>query len=363
MLPKSISIDLERRCRVVFDQMLRLPEAERMGWLENHAGAEPDLHSAVLRLLAASRSGSAGILDHPIQPRPAAASSALPARIGPYPVLRCLGNGGMGIVYLCRDLQSGGAVAVKVLNLDLQTRTFLQRFENERLIQSRLRHPNVCRLLSAGENDNGTPYLVMEYVEGERIDTFCRRTRATSAQCLELLSQVLAGVAYFHQQQIVHRDLKPSNILTAAAGRVKILDFGVARIVDHQPGLTGHGATSTPVPIMTIRYASPEQLQQRVSGRSSDIYSLGVLFYELLTGQHPFAAYLAKGQRALAAAIASELPVLPSQRMGPGHGNLENVDRMVMKALSSDPAGRYSSAVRFQEDLRVCLETMEGRKG
>ena len=103
---------------------------------------------------------------------------------------------------------------------------------------------------------------------------------------------MLAGVEYFHRRQVVHRDLKPSNIFVTSASKVKILDFGVARIVEHPSGLTGHGATGTPVPLMTVRYASPEQLQQRVSGRSSDIYSLGVVLYELLTGQHPFASFV-----------------------------------------------------------------------
>lgn len=358
MFPKAISIELERRCRVVFDQLLLLPETQRMGWLESHTGGDQDLHAAVLRLLAASGTGGAGVLDRPIHKRPPAISDVLPAAVGPYPILRCLGNGGMGVVYLCRDPRSGGFLALKVLNLHLQTRTFLQRFENERLVQSRLKHPNVCRLLGAGTTDQGTPYIVMEFIQGEHIDAFCRRRRATLVHCLELLSQVLAGVEYFHRQQIVHRDLKPSNILATAEGNVKILDFGVARIVDHQPGLTGQGATNTPVPIMTIRYASPEQLRQRVSGRSSDIYSIGVMFYELLTGQHPFASSLAKGQRALAAAIAAQPPVVPSKHIGACHGNPEHLDRMVLKALSSDPAERYVSAGQFQEDLRVCLDAM-----
>jgi serine/threonine protein kinase len=239
MSSRPISTDVEKRRRALFDRAMQLPDTERTTFIERETTGDPLLREAVLRLLAASRADDRGVLDRPLCDRGPISSPGLPSSIGGYPVVRRLGAGGMGEVFLCREPRGGGLVAVKLLNAELRSRNFLRRFENERLIQSRLIHPNVCRILGSGETGHGAPFIVMEHAEGEHIDVFCRRMRSTPAQCLLLFSQILAAVEYFHKQDIVHRDLKPSNILVNTAGAVKILDFGVAKVVEHASGLTG----------------------------------------------------------------------------------------------------------------------------
>jgi serine/threonine protein kinase len=264
----------------------------------------------------------------------------------------------MGSVYSCRSPQ-GGLVAVKLVQADLPDRRGSQHFDDERAIHARLRHPNICRILGAGSAEHGTPFIVMELVDGEPIDIFCRRSRWTVSQRLRLFSQVLAGTEYFHRERIVHRDLKPSNILVTTAGNVKILDFGIAKVAEHRAGFTGHGPTHTAVPLMTLRYASPEQLERRLSGRSSDIYSLGVMLYELLTDKHPFEEYK-QGLAQLLIAMAGRSPVPPSVL---AKGTISSgIDRMVLKSLQFDPKNRYGSANQFLSDLRECLNSMNARK-
>jgi serine/threonine protein kinase len=156
----------------------------------------------------------------------------------------------------------------------------------------------------------------------------------------------------------VHRDLKPSNILVGADGKVSILDFGIAKIVEHRPGLTGHGATRTRLPVMTIRYASPEQLQQLMSGRASDIYALGVVLYELLTNQHPFTPEYQQGRAELMAAMAKRQPVSPGNLAGSRRSFPDGIDRMVLKALQFDPGLRQTSVAAFLDELQQCIESV-----
>jgi eukaryotic-like serine/threonine-protein kinase len=342
---------MERRKRAIFDGAMRLSESAWQAYVERETEGNSALRSSVLRLIAASRADTGGVLDRPIAERPPSTQPA-PSSIGPYTVVKHLGSGGMGSVYSCRAPE-GGLVAVKILHAVLQGWPTPQHIENERAIHSRLVHPNVCRILGGGYAEHGTPFIVMELVDGEPIDIFCQRSRWTVSERLRLFSQVLAGTEYFHRERIVHRDLKPSNVLVTTTGKVKILDFGIAKIARHKPGSTGHGPTRTALPIMTIRYASPEQLERRVSGRSSDLYSLGVLLYELLTDKHPFNPEYQQGADQLRAAMASRPPVPPSAL---AHGKISSgVDRMVLKALQFNPSHRYGSASQFLDDLRVCL--------
>src|SRR5262249_7983208 len=162
-----------------------------------------------------------------------------------------------------------------------------ENFARERIILARLRHPGICRIIDGGA-DHGQPFIVMELIDGIRIDDFCRRWGRSVGDAIALFSQILTGVEDVHQQGIVHRDLKPSNILVSKDGGVKVLDFGIAKFCTHAPGQTGSRTTITSHRVMTMRYASPEQLQGKLSGRASDVYSLGVILYELLADRHPF---------------------------------------------------------------------------
>ena len=358
MSPRIISNATEQRKRAIFEAAMQLAEPARLAYIERETGGDPALRDSVLRLVAANREDSNGILDQPIYERPRT-GEAVPASIGAYTVVKHLGSGGMGSVYCCRAPE-GAMVAVKLLHGGLVDRQAPQRFELEREIHRRLHHPNVCRILGSGCAERGTPFLVMELIEGEPVDAYCRRHRLGVPQRLRLFSQTLAGTAYFHQANIVHRDLKPSNVLVTPAGKVKILDFGIAKVAEHEPGSTGHGPTRTSMPLMTVRYASPEQLQRLLSGRSSDVYSLGAMLYELLTGRHPFGTVYHQGAAQLLAAMASTSPAPPSAIAQAAISS--GIDRMVLKALQFDPSHRYGSAGQFLDDLRGILDASESKK-
>lgn len=357
---KSVSRELnlpdrEKRRRALFEAGLRLPERERTAFIERQTAGDPDLRDSVLRLIRASSAHSTGALDRPVYQRPPApAAAARPRKIGGYTVIKPLGSGGMASVYACRA-PDGTVVAVKLLNAALHDPHFLRRFEEERDIQMRIRHPNVCQIFHGGAAEHGTPFIAMELVEGQPIDRYCASKRLSARERLRLFSQVLAGVEYCHRREIVHRDLKPSNVLVTAAGQVKILDFGIAKIAAHRSGMTGHGPTHSALRLMTIRYASPEQLQQRLSGRSSDIYALGVMLYELIAGRHPYWEHLESGTERLLVAMNASLPSPPSA-LAASPDLPAGLDQLVLRALHFDPAQRYQLAGQFLEAVGRCLE-------
>jgi serine/threonine protein kinase len=196
----------------------------------------------------------------------------------------------MGAVYLAAraDDQFKKRVAVKLLRRGLDSEDILRRFRHERQILASLDHPNIARLLDGGMTDDGLPYFVMEYIEGTPLDRYCDERRLSTTERLKLFRQVCAAVYHAHQNLIVHRDLKPSNILVTKDGEPKLLDFGIAKLLN--PELTAHtmAPTATGIRLMTPNYASPEQIRGKNITTASDIYSLGVLLYHLLTGHHPY---------------------------------------------------------------------------
>ncbi|MBV8903024.1 MAG: serine/threonine protein kinase [Acidobacteriia bacterium] len=354
--------DWEKRRRALFEAVIELPESERAAYIQRETSGDAALRDSVLRLLHATRGDHGGILDRPVYQRreQSHAADAPPLRIGNYEVVRHLGSGGMANVYACRAA-NGQLVAVKLLRTGLDDADFLERFRQEREIQSRIEHPNVCRLLDGGSTDHGAPFIVTELVDGQRIDRHCSSLGLSVRERLGLFSQVLAGVEYFHRRQIVHRDLKPTNIFATSAGRAKILDFGIAKIVAHRAGMTGHGPTRSVLRLMTPPYASPEQLQGRLSGRASDIYSLGVVLYELITGRHPFSEVYARGgTERLLAAMNKGLPAPPSTLV-PVTAVSGSIDDIVLKALQFDPGQRYASVGQFLECLGPFLEARPPR--
>jgi non-specific serine/threonine protein kinase/serine/threonine-protein kinase len=280
--------------------------------------------------------------------------------IGHWEILKPIGSGGMGAVYLARraDRQYEQQVALKLIKRGMDTEAVLRHFRNERQILASFDHPNIARLLDGATTESGLPYFVMEYVEGLRIDDYCDQRGLSITERLHLFRQVCAAVSYAHRRAIIHRDLKPSNILVTADGVPKLLDFGIAKIL--QPGSAAEpAATMIGLHVMTPEYASPEQLRGAAVTTASDVYSLGVVLYRLLTGCLPY-RLPSQPLHDLARAMTETAPQRPSAA-GPQHfqsklrGDLDNI---VLMALRQEPERRYQSVEQFSEDIRRHLESL-----
>ncbi|MGA8706692.1 MAG: serine/threonine-protein kinase, partial [Steroidobacteraceae bacterium] len=310
-------------------------------------------------------------LGSAIEPNAPPASGLKPgARVGPYELIRLLGAGGMAEVWLAR--RADGAFTREVaLKLPLLTRMqagLEARFARERDILATLEHPHIARLYDAGIDPQGLPYLAMEYVQGEPLTRWCDAHRLGIPERLGLFLQVLEAVQYAHDRQVIHRDLKPSNILVSASGQVQLLDFGVARMLEGDE--TGPLAlTSVYGRALTPDYASPELLRGDAVDARSDLYSLGVLLYELLTGTQPYRLRGAASIGALDQAIATleiKKPSLQLEQAAPAMRTATpqlaarqlrgDLDAIVLKALARNPAQRYPSAAALAEDLRRHLD-------
>jgi serine/threonine-protein kinase len=269
------------------------------------------------------------------------------SRVGPYRLVRELGQGGMGVVHLAeRDDQFHQRVAVKIVRHGLDTPELLQRFLAERQILASLSHPNIARLLDGGVTDDGRPYLVLEYVEGEPIDVYCARLALPARDRVRLFLQVARAVHYAHRNLVVHRDLKPTNILVAADGQAKLLDFGIAKILDQSVVPLEAPRTRTGLWVMTPEYASPEQVRGDPVTTATDVYGLGLVLYELLTGERA-QTVTSLAPAALDRAICETEP--PRRLTG-------DLDRIVALALRKEPERRYASAERLADDLARYLD-------
>jgi serine/threonine protein kinase len=288
-------------------------------------------------------------------------------RLGPYRLLRELGAGGMGTVFLAERVDGGfeQRVAIKLIRAGLGGRDVLRRFRMERQILAGLDHPNIARLLDGGETAGGAPYLVMDYVDGVAIDRYCQERGLDLRRRLELFCEVCAAVQFAHQRLVVHRDLKPGNILVDASGTVKLLDFGIARLLEAGDGT----ADTATVHAFTPEFASPEQVRGAPITTASDVYSLGVLLYRMLTGRSPYQADTTR-LADLVQEIVSKEPERPSlsvtSRGASGdaaeprpldlrrlqrelRGDLDNIALM---ALRKEPERRYASVEQFADDVR-----------
>jgi tetratricopeptide (TPR) repeat protein/tRNA A-37 threonylcarbamoyl transferase component Bud32 len=268
-------------------------------------------------------------------------------RCGPYRVMRLVGRGGMGEVFLAEraDGQIRQRVAVKLLREGSPTQSLRDRFLQERQILASLQHPDIGRLLDAGETAEGRPYLAMEYIDGVPIDEYSRDLDLKSK--LRLFLKVCEPVAYAHRNLIVHRDIKPSNILITANGEPKLLDFGIAKILD-----AATDRTRTLERLLTPDYASPEQVRGKIQTTATDVYSLGAVLYKLLTGESAH-AFPMRTPEAIDAAICSTDPTPPS-RLDPALP--ADLDFIVLKALRKEPEERYSSVEALADDIRALLE-------
>ncbi|HMJ07301.1 MAG TPA: protein kinase [Chthoniobacterales bacterium] len=348
------------RLKEIFHSARELPPGERDAFLSSACGSDGQLRSEIEALLESDRAADDFIADPPAQliadafggdsPPPSDAGRM----IGQYKLIECIGSGGMGAVYLAEraDQQFQMQVAIKLIKRGMDTDAVLRRFQHERQILASLEHPNIARLLDGGTTGDGVPYFVMEYIEGHRIDRYAEEHRLSISERLELFRQVCGAVSYAHQRLVVHRDLKPSNILVTPAGVPKLLDFGIAKII--QPNDSAEALpTITIIPIMTPEYASPEQVQGAPATTLSDVYSLGAVLFEVLTGRPPYRLQNRSSQE-IEKAISTAQIERPSAVVSPEdarrlRGDLDNIVRMAMR---KETAQRYRSVEQFSEDIR-----------
>jgi non-specific serine/threonine protein kinase/serine/threonine-protein kinase len=385
-----------QRIKEIFDRAVECEGAERARLLDELCGGDAELRAEVELLLAADAADSTFIetpavagaaeMFGAVQPEPSPGQ-----RIGSYRLIHEIDRGGMGIVYLAvrDDGQYRQRVALKLIARHADSAEVVRRFRQERQILASLNHPNIARLLDGGMTEDGRPYFVMEYIEGAPITEYCDARRLSTAARLRLFADVCAAVEHAHSYLVVHRDLKPSNILVTKEGVVKLLDFGIAKLLN--PELTGLSLDLTDEHdrLMTPEYASPEQVQGRPITRASDVYSLGVILYELLTGHRPY-RIKSRLLQEIVRVICEEEPERPSTavsrteelRTRDGVVTLTpeqvsrtrdarpetlrrrlrgDLDNIVLMALRKEPQRRYSSAAELAEDLRRSLEGLPVR--
>ena len=348
-----------RQAEDLFHRALQRPEDQRGAWLCGQI-ADPSVLEEVKSLLASlQKQDSMSIPNR--QPLGPDTPTVLPAdRFGAYRPVRLLGQGGMSAVYLAEraDGRFERNVAVKVIAAYLASEEFLRRFESEGKLLAALDHPNIAGLLDGGISPAGQPYLILEYVDGDRLDRYCDARKLSIAARLRLFLQVCEAVDYAHRNLILHRDLKPANILVTPEGIVKLLDFGTAALVVEDKDIT-----VTRARMLTPRYASPEQLRGERPGVTGDVFSLGVILFELLTGAWPFGnpdSVLSELRRATGEGSPSQLSSVvtpdaaelrdssPERLRRTLQGDLSAI---ACKALANDPAQRYGTVPQLMEDL------------
>lgn len=380
------------RADSLFEQALEYPLHEREAFLDEACANDLALRAAVLDLLQsvdnihpalqASAQTIFATLASDLAQEPILQQSLTGQTLGAYRLTQEIGHGGMGTVFLAE--RADGAfqqhVAIKVVRAGLLGSDVIQRFRQERQILARLKHPNIARLYDGGVTETGLPYLVMEYVEGIPLTKYCDEKRLTTQERLKLFQRVCVAVQYAHQNLIVHRDLKPSNILVTEAGEVKLLDFGIAKLIEEDENFDMPVAiTRTGVRLLTPEYASPEQIKGEAVTTASDVYALGVLLYELLTGHRP---YRLEGrlQHEIARVILEEEPTHMSTVIGQPvqfvkEGVTQSVtpetisnarrtsvsglrrqlrgdlDRIVLQALRKEVPRRYGAVSALMEDV------------
>jgi serine/threonine protein kinase/tetratricopeptide (TPR) repeat protein len=374
------------------DKALHFSPAQQQDYLAEIAGCDPELFRELESLLASHQRAGPEFLSRPAlqtAPRDAKESrrqTLLGQRLGSYQIVALLGVGGMGEIYRAfrADDQYRMEVALKVVRGGRDSSFVFQRFKNERQILASLDHPNIAHLLDGGTTGEGAPYFVMELIEGESIGQYCDQHRLGTVDRLKLFLQVCSAVQFAHQRLIIHRDLKPGNILVTADGVPKLLDFGIAKILDPSVANDGFEPTLTQFRALTPSYASPEQIGGDPITTASDVYSLGVVLYELLTGRHPYQVAGDTAEKVARAACEME-PKKPSsvvraagrsdygQNRGtanasaaPTARNAEklrrglrgDLDNIVLMALRKEPQRRYSSVEQFARDIRRHLENL-----
>lgn len=351
----ALSGDRWRTATSYLDLVLDAPETDQDRFLVLLRAFDPEIASDVSLLIAQHRklSGERFLEDGPQVPLTGPTAGA---RVGDYLLRSAIGYGGMGSVWLADRIDGRylGKAAVKVLNRSLAGPAGEARFMREGTILAKLTHPHIGRLVDAGLSSAGQPYLVLEYIEGKDIEEFCRVNELSVEERIRLFLDVLDAVAHAHANLVVHRDLKPSNVLVTADGQVKLLDFGIAKLLENAEG--NADVTIAREGAMTPRYAAPEQIHGEAVTTATDVYALGVLLYVLLSGQHPTGAGNLSAAELLRA-IAETDPPPPSQA-APEKWRRQlsgDLDTIVMTALKKRPSERYQSGAAFADDLRRYL--------
>ncbi len=371
-------MDPERwqRIKGIFHHARELAVSEQGACLDEACGDDEDLRREVEALLVNRRragdfmEGSA--LSHIHDTAAGEDGSLVGRRLGVYRILRRIGHGGMGAVYLAErcDDEYRRRVGIKVLKLGMDSDFLVERFRQERQILANLDHPGIARLLDGGTLEDGRPYLVMEHIDGEPIDRYCARQRLSIRRILELFRRVCDAVHFAHRNLVIHRDLKPSNILVTADGDPKLLDFGTAKLLATSDAFTAP-VTAAGLRLLTPDYASPEQLRAERITTATDVYSLGVVLYELLTGRRPYRVSGSLSPQEVRMVCEQEPPRpstvarLPetggeaedtpraARRFGQWRRALSgDLDNIVLMAMRKEPARRYSSVEQLSQDLR-----------
>src|SRR5215212_1346067 len=377
----------------VFDAAIELAPAERDAYLASVCGADAELRRQV-ELLIRSHDAAGSFIEEPaVAGRitdPGRLDEDAPfigRRVGSYRIVRELGRGGMGAVYLAvrADDEFQKRVAIKLVKRGMDTDFILRRFRQERQILASLDHPYIARLMDGGTTDDGLPYFVMEYIEGLPVNQFCDAHKLSTPERLRLFLKVCSAVAFAHHNLVIHRDLKPSNVLVTADGAPKLLDFGIAKLLNPEMGGRALDPTTLALRLMTPEYASPEQVRGETVTMVSDVYSLSVLLYDLLTGHRPY-TLRSRSPEEIARVICEQEPERPSVAVNlieviSSHGrepveitpdsvsrvrdgSLEklrrqlsgSIDNIVLKSLRKEPQRRYQSVDEFARDIEHYLE-------
>lgn len=357
----------------IFHTASELPADEQERYVQEQCGQDAGLAREVMALLGSDRTGPQRLVDAALGGLADGDEPSDPEQIGPYRILRRIGSGGMGLVYLAE--RADGAfdkqVALKLVKLGMDTEEVLSRFQVERAIMARLDHENIAALLDGGVTDDGRPFFVMEYVDGSPIDAYCDAHSLGIRDRLRLFRRVCGAVHYAHQSLVIHRDLKPSNVLVTEDGQVKLLDFGIAKLLDESGSVY---RTRTGRSMLTPAYAAPEQIRGDNVTTAADVYALGVLLYQLLAGRRPFTAHRSDAE--LRDLVLRGDPPAPStviSRMTGAHESTEelaaivttrgtgparlrkslqgDLDNICLKALQTRPGARYASADQVADDV------------
>jgi eukaryotic-like serine/threonine-protein kinase len=368
-----------KQIEAVFEQTLDIPEEKRIEFLKNKFNGDDELRREVESLLSSHAQAGSFIDKRSLFffEEKMEEGDDLPANelIGPYRIVRELGRGGMGTVYLAEraDEQYEKQVAIKLIKRGMDTDSVLRHFRNERQILAGFDHPNIARLFDGGTTNDGLPYFVMEYIEGLPINEYCATHKISLVERLKLFREVCAAVSYAHRHTVIHRDIKMSNILVTSDGTPKLLDFGIAKILQPGAGLEAL-MTMTGVRSMTPEYASPEQVRGKPVTTASDVYSLGIVLYELLVGRSPY-HFTSRSPLDVAREITDTEPPRPSTAVDRGDGNLKSeisnlkslrgdLDNIVLMALRKEPERRYQSVEQFSEDIgrHLAARPVQARK-